>query len=599
MMDVMGNHLRTYPDDEVEALRARLAVVERDNEALAAENARLAADAAESARAAAAASAEAERLRAREAELERRIERIAELIREANARAFSPGSERSSKVAPGQESLFNDVEAADAGDSPEPGPGPAGTRGRGPRKAPKKVDWSGFAEVTHVTVHELPEGERSCPACGGPLEPMGFEVTRTFRIVPAHVEVEEHRVAKYVCPACSAANAETGGESPATIVRAQGPALPLPGTHASASLLAHVIRQKYELALPVNRIWRDLDQLRLPVTRQTLCSWVIGSWREWLAGLESEMWRQVRLRDVLQIDETTVQVLKEPGRAPERKSYVWVVATSEWDGPPAVHYEYHDSRRHEVARGMLAGCSCVAVSDGYGAYDDLGPGVGNSRCLAHARRKFADIVKGLGAEAARAAGSPALEAIGRIGAVYAVERRLGDLGPAERARARCERAWPLVLALVEWAAEKAPLYMPGMSVRKALDYLLDTLNRMGPWLADGRVPIDNNACERAVRPFAVGRRNWLFSDTVAGAEASCGIYSVVETARRNGLHSGRYVEWLLDEMPKARPSSPGDYARFLPWSDEVPEFCRLAPGEGVPDQAEAIVDVDPEMLNPE
>lgn len=573
----------------IASLESQIESLSRDNDALAAENRRLAEDAAraDSEWAVRMESALAEQAAEKDrayAQLKSEHDKLVELVKMANARHFGAKSER---VLPHQISLFNDVESC----APAPETGPAHKPGK-KRRPKKKVDWTRFETV--VVEHEIPEGERGCPACGHGMEPMGYEVRREFVYVPARVEVREHRVAKYVCRECSAANAESGGEVPATIVQAPGPALPLPGTWASSSLLAHVMQQKYELSLPVYRIAGDLSsQQRLPVSRQTLSGWVIDAYGRWLARLYSLIRGEVLSNDIVHCDETPVQVLKEPKRKPRSRSYMWLFASAACDRPAYV-FEYHPTRSKSVVESFLEGWSGTVVTDGYAAYENLGPTIRRVSCMVHIRRGFYKIVRDVGQDAAEASGSIALEALRKIERIVEVDNSLDGLPADERKARRDEQMRPLMDGFYAWAVEARNSYAAKkMALWRALDYAVaqwpDLMNALG----DGRLPIDNNRAEQAIRPFAVGRKNWLFSDTQAGAHASAGIYSIVTTARANGLKAYDYLEWVLSEMPKADAAGELDAARFLPWSPDVPERCRES--ERDTDAAfadEPIVDVD-------
>ena len=554
-------------------LESQLESLSRDNEALASENRRLAEELARADAEWAARLAELEARKDRAyAQLKSEHDKLVELVKMANAREFGAKSE---KVLPHQISLFNDMEAA--APAPPPAPEPKAKKKRKPKK---KVDWASFE--TTVIEHDLPEVERGCPACGHGMEPMGFEVRREFVYVPARVEVREHRVAKYVCRECSAANMADGGETPASIVEAPGPALPLPGTWASAELLAHVMKQKYQLAMPIYRIAGDLSsQQGLPVSRQTIAGWVIDAYDRWLSLLYSLMREEARSREVLHVDETSVQVLKEPKRKPQSKSYMWLFAGAACDERPVYVFEYHPTRGKSVLLSFLDGWAGYIVTDGYTVYDDPPEGVKRVGCIVHARRNFYKIVQAAGADKAEAAGSVALEALQRIQEIVAADNELDDLGPEERRAERLEKVKPLMEGFLKWAVEMRGGYAaPGMKLYQALDYAIEQWPAVMTALEDGRLPIDNNRAEQAIRPFAVGRRNWLFSDTQAGAHASAGIYSIVTTARANGLKTYEYLEWVLSEMPEADAAGELDPMRFLPWSPDVPERCR-APKEEV------------------
>ena len=570
----------------IASLESQVESLSRDNDALAAENRRLAADIARAAEDAARTAAETQAALAEKdrayAQLRSEHDKLVELIKMANAREFGARSER---VLPHQLSLFNDFEAS------APAPEPA-SRSRKRRKPKRKVDWASFE--TTVVEHDLPEGGRDCPACGHGMEPMGYEVRREFVYVPARVEVREHRVAKYVCRGCSRENERTGGEKPASIVQAPGPALPLPGTWASAELLAHLVKQKYQLAQPVYRIAGDLSsQQGLPVSRQAMSGWVIDAYGRWLSMLYSLMREEARSRDVLHIDETPVQVLKEPKRRPRSKSYMWLFAGAACDRPVYV-FEYHPTRGRSVIESFLDGWSGYIVTDGYTVYDAPPEGVVRVGCIVHARRNFYKIVQAVGEDRAEAAGSVALEALRRIQEIVAADNVLDDLEPGERKARRLETVKPLMDGFLAWATAARDGYAaPGMKLHQALDYAIGQWPAIMRALEDGRLPIDNNRAEQAIRPFAVGRRNWLFSDTQAGAHASAGIYSIVTTARANGLKTFEYLAWVLSEMPRAEAAGELDAARFLPWSPDVPESCR-APREETAAMFDdrPIVDVD-------
>lgn len=359
---------------DIAALEATIASLEpqieslsRDNDALVAENRRLAADIARAAEDAARTATETQVALAERdcayAQLKSEHDKLVELVKMANAREFGATPER---VLPHQLSMFNDFEAC----APAPEPEPA-TKAKRRRRPKKKVDWASFETV--VVEHELPEGERDCPACGHGMEPMGYEVRREFVYVPARVEVREHRVAKYVCRECSKANAASGGEAPASIVQAPGPALPLPGTWASPELLAHVMKQKYQMALPIYRIAGDLSsQQGLPVSRQALSGCAIDAYGRWLSMLYSLIKGEVLSNGIVQCDETSVQVLKEPKRKPQSKSYMWLFASAACDRPAYV-LEYHHTRGRSVVQSFLEGWSGTIVTDGYVAYEGLGP----------------------------------------------------------------------------------------------------------------------------------------------------------------------------------------------------------------------------------
>lgn len=568
-------------EQEIALLRAQLASLARDNESLAADNARLAAEAAESAAAASA-------LSGRVVELESKIARLVELIKLANLRHFAPRSE----AAPDDQmclSLFNDAEAWADPAGPEPeldGAGDGSDRPRRRRGGRRRIDTSKLERV--VVEHDLED--RACPRCGSEMSHMKVEVTEVIRLVPAHLVVEEHRRHVYRCDACCSANA-AGEEVASQIVRAPLPALtPLPRSFATASMLSWVINAKYANSMPYYRLEQDFRSIGAEVSRQDMANWTIGAHERWLSLIHARMRERLLECRYLNADETEVQVLKEPGREPRQKSYMWLFRTGPHEVPICV-FEYHPTRSGSVPRAFLEGWSGYLTTDGYDPYFNLGiEGVTNTACLVHVRRKFAEIVKSAGGDAVcEGADSIALEARRRIDRIFRVDARFDELDPEQRGKARERKLRPLMRSFREWAAVAVTKAVPGLALHRALCYALKYWPYVMNVLKDGRLALDNNVSERAVKSFVIGRKNFLFSDTARGAEASAAIYSIVVTAKLNGLNQRAYLEWVLTEMPNdARLSEPGRIDRYLPFSDEVPASCRLSTGR--PDEADALPD---------
>lgn len=572
------------PEQEIALLRAQLASLARDNEALAADNARLAAEAAEGA-------AALSEMSARVASLQSTVDSLVEQIKLANLRFFAPGSER---VPTDQMclSLFNDAEACADPSEPEPelvgGDSPARPRRRGGRR---RIDTSGLERV--VVEHDLED--RSCPQCGSEMSEMKVEVTEVVRLVPAHLVVEEHRRHVYRCEACCAANA-AGEDVASQIVRAPMPALtPIPGSFATASMVSWVINAKYANSTPYYRLERDFLTLGAEVSRQDMANWTVGAHGRWLSRVHARMRERLLECRYLNADETTVQVLREPGREARQKSYMWLFRTGPHEVPICV-YEYRPTRSGAVPREFLSGWGGYLTTDGYDPYFGMGlPGVTNTACLVHVRRRFAEIVRVAGGDAAcEGADSVALEARRRIDRIFRVDSRFDAISPEARREARERELRPLMESFREWAEAAIGSAMPGLALHRALAYALKYWPYVMNVLKDGRLGLDNNIAERAIKPFVIGRKNWLFSDTPRGAEASAAIYSIVVTAKLNGLNQRAYLEWLLTEMPSdPRLGEPGRIDRYLPWSDDVPASCRLTTGrvdEGAALPDEPIVD---------
>lgn len=602
------------PDDyaalleRVSGLELALSALASDNEALAADNASMAqalererasrgeevARAVEAAVAAARAELQAV-IDSQGAENARLVEQF-KLPRQA---FFGPRSERAAKADPAQLSLLDDAEAASDG-APEPVPAAdGGARKARRRGGPRRVDLSRLETV--VVEHGLAEGGRACPRCGSEMEEIGVEVTRKLRMVPAHLVVEEHRVRKYACPGCCGANA-AGGEAGSVIVRAPRPAEAFPRSLATPSLVAWVIEQRYAMSLPLYRLESAMGRLGCELSRADMCNWVMLAWERWLVVIRDRIRAYILSRGVIHADETPVQVLREPGREAHSKSYCWVFCSAASD-TPAYDYLYAQTRSGDVPAAHLSGWSGALVTDGYAPYFSLA-GVTNVACLAHVRRRYALLARSAGGEAVAEASSGdlrlALDGRRMVDRILRAERAIGDAAPEERERLRAGDVARAMGEFESWCSAMLPHATPGPRLEEAIRYSLEYMPYVRNALSCGAAELTNNRAERAVKPFVLGRKNWLFSNTPRGAEASCGIYSVVVTARENGLSPLRYVEWLLEELPLAGDlGDPSVADRYLPWSDAVPDSVRIPDSEVASlrgAQEEPVADVDPGAL---
>lgn len=273
----------------------------------------------------------------------------------------------------------------------------------------------------------------------------------------------------------------------------------------------------------------------------------------------------------LQMDETTAQVLKEPGKPAQSQSYMWVQRSADVDRP-VVLFDYDPSRSGQVPVRLLAGFKGVLQTDGYAGYDAAvaANGLTQIYCMAHARRYFTDALKGLGLNPGRLPPKPPdkarrlIKALGFFAKLYAIEHRIRHEDPERRYAVRQDESVPTLTALKAWADEIAPQVLPGSGLGKALAYLRAHWDGLIRYCDDGRLAIDNNPCENAIRPFALGRKNWLFADTVAGAQASANLYSLILTARDNALEPYAYLRRVFTELPAA--TTVEDIEKLLPWN---------------------------------
>lgn len=396
-------------------------------------------------------------------------------------------------------------------------------------------------------VHDVPEADRTC-ACGTPMVEIGQDVSEQLDIIPMQVRVLRHIRKRYACP---------GGE--AAPVTAPVPAHVLPKSNASSDLLAMLLTVKYVDGLPLARFEHVLARSGVTVPRQTLARWVMGTARA-LQPIHNLLRDHLLASPVIHMDETTVQVLREAGRSASSTSYMWV----QTGGPPArpvVIYDYDASRSGQVPVRLLEGWQGYLMTDGYEGYNAVGrsDGVEHLVCWAHARRGLVDAVKVQG----KGKRGRADEALALIGKLYRIEREYKDATDERRHAARQAHSVPVLAELRAWLDKTRPQVVPGLALGKALAYLDRYWGKLTRYSERGDLPMDNNRCENAIRPFVVGRKAWLFSDTPAGAHASALIYSLVQTAKANGREPYTWLRRVLRELPKAQ--SVDDYEALLPW----------------------------------
>jgi len=397
-------------------------------------------------------------------------------------------------------------------------------------------------------VHEVPEDQRLCP-CGTPMVEIGEDVSEQLDIVPMQVRVLRHIRKRYGCP----------GSAHAPVVAAL-PAQPLPRSNASPDLLAMLLTVKYADGLSLARFEYVLERAGVAVPRQTLARWVIGA-----AGVLQPLHNLIRdeLFDgpVIHMDETVVQVLKAPGKSPTSQSYMWV-QTGGPPGRPVVVFDYDPSRSGAVPVRLLEGYQGYLMTDGYDGYNALAKakGIEHLACMAHARRRFVEATR-VQPKGKRGRADEAIELIGRL---YGIERESKAATDDERHLARQTRSVPILAELRAWLDATLPTVPPKTALGEALAYLHKYWSRLVRYTERGDLPIDNNRCENSIRPFAVGRRRWMFCDTPAGAHASAVIYSLIETARANGLEPYTWLRRVMRELPAAQ--SVEAIEALLPWN---------------------------------
>lgn len=500
---------------------------------------------------------DAEALLARLGAREERIGLLEEENRWLKAQLFGRSSEKTplEERSPDQAWLFNEAEAlAKAAESaPVSVTIPAHERGKGGRK---KLS----AALPRVeVVHDIAEEQKVCASDGTMLERIGEEISEQLDYKPAQVRVIRNIRPKYACPCCKIG-----------VTIAPVPAQLLPKSLATPSLLAQITTAKFVDGVPLYRQEPQFSRIGVPLGRATMAGWMIQLGGVHVVPIINLLQEWMLSDPLIHCDETRLQVLKSD-KAATADHWMWVRAS----GPPGrriILFDYDASRAGSVPKRLLEGYQGILLSDGYEAYEATARSLGlvHAGCLAHVRRKFDEASKAQASSSS--ADSQAKIALAFIRELYLIERALWDkaqpISPEHRVRVRTELSAPIMARFHTWLEALAPQVLPQSLLGKAVYYTLGQWPKLTTFLTHGEVPLDNNRCENAIRPFVVGRKGWLFSDTVKGAIASANLYSLVETAKANGVEPHAYLSLLFERLPYAKKVE--DFEALLPWNANIP-----------------------------
>ncbi len=504
-------------------------------------------------------------------QLNKNVDLLTEEVALLRQNRFGRRSEKNLAPPDGQYVMvFNETEVTidlyreDAG-SPDPDSGRTETEEitykRKKHSGKRKEDLSRIRE-REVVPHELSEEELLEKFPDGKWTRLPDEVYERVEMVPAKLKVFEHHVAVYK------------GTSSRKIVKAPRPKDLLRNSIATPAFVAAIANGKFVNAVPVNRLSQEIERIDgVKILPQNMCHWVNLCSERYISRLWDRLHRETSHCHVMQADETPCLVNRD-GRPAGSKSYMWVYRSGEYEDHPFILYDYQKTRKADHPREFLDGFQGICVTDGYQVYhtidgerDDLTV----AGCWAHAKRRFAEVVKTMGKSAK---GSFAHTALGMINSMYHFERQYKDLSPEERLRNREERILPLVRAFFVYLKKEGALIAPKSKTGEAISYCINQEKYLRVFLTDGEVPMDNNAAERAIRPFCLGKKNWQVIDTVSGAKASAVWYSIAETAKANDLKPYEYFKYLLEEIPKHGEFEDDSFLEdLLPWSENLPESC--------------------------
>lgn len=499
------------------------------------------------------------KLEKEKSESEAKISWLQEQLRLHQSKRFGVSSE---KGIPGQLelTLFNEVEQEADLASPEPTVETITYR----RKKKRGQRQLMLENLPVETIdYRLSDEEQVCSCCGGNLHEMSTEVRQELKYIPAEVKVVKHVRHVYSCRHCEQEAIET------PIQTAPMPKPVIAGSLASPSMLAHIMSQKYVEGLPIYRQEKHLHRLGITLSRQTMANWMMYGADRWLSKLYSRMHQLLVKLDIVCADETTLQVLQEPGRSALSKSYLWLYRTGV-EGSPIILYDYQETRAGENPMNFLKEFKGFLQVDGYAGYHKV-ENVTLVGCWAHARRGFTDVLKALPTNSIKPV--VATEGLQFCNQLFTIERKLKELEPEERYKQRLEQSKPILDSFLSWLKVQEQHVLPKSGLGKAITYCLNQWDKLVAFLEDGRLEIDNNRSERAIKPVVLGRKAWLFSNTPNGARASAIIYSIVETAIANGLNPYYYLRYLFEQLPNLDLTDHDNLDQLLPWSTTLPVSC--------------------------
>ena len=489
--------------------------------------------------------------------LRQQIQWLMEQFRLAKHKQFGASSEQTDL---NQLNLFNEVEQSAELIAPEPQISEIKAHYR--KKTRLTTDRLPEDLPVEVIEHKLPEGNRACPDCGYPLHKMGEDVREELKIIPAKAVIVRHVRYVYACRRCE----ESSDHVP--IVKAEMPEPVIKGGFASPEAVSHIATQKFVMGSPLYRQEQEWKLSGIQLSRQTMSNWLIKASVNWLEPIYEEMKRRLCEHEVLHADETTLQVLHEDGKPAKSKSYMWLYRTSGEAKHQIVLYDYQPNRKSENPERFLRDFKGYLHADGYNGYHRLPDNITVVGCWAHARRKFDELLQTIPKD--KRDSSDAAKGIAYCDKLFHLERQFALLTPENRLKERERFSKPLMDEFYSWLASlREP---PKSLMGKAIYYAESQRKYLERYLLDGRLEISNNRAERTIRPFVMGRKNWLFSNTPNGARASAVYYSLIVSAKENGLNPFEYLTWILTNAPNlGRPGYITKTEDFLPSSTAIPE----------------------------
>ena len=419
--------------------------------------------------------------------------------------------------------------------------------------------------VKQVFIDSLSDEDKLCPTCGTEMQPIGTEIIRREVIhVKPSMYMLEYVGTTYGCPVCK------DTEDPQFVKDNKAPAALIKGSYTSPSLTSWVLYEKFAKSVPFYRLEKSLEELVAKISRTTMANWAIQCNSLYFKHLTDYFHRELLKRKYLMMDETPIQVLHEPGRTPESKSYVWLMRSGNDGLPPIIYYRYAPTRSGDVALELTDGIQpgTYLMCDGFSGYNKL-KDVRRCTCYAHIRRYFYEAIP---AGHDRDITNPAVQGVMYCNKLFSYENKYAErhYKPETIKKRRLKDEKPVIEAFLDWADKQ--VVTGNSKFSKALTYFKNRQNDLMTYLEDGHCSLSNNWSENSIRPVTVGRKNWLFSSSVDGAEASMNIYTIIEMAKLHGLNRQKYLEYILEHRPSAEMTDE-ELSLLAPWNKDVQETC--------------------------
>lgn len=499
--------------------------------------------------------------------LKNELEFLKGIISNKNRKIFGASSEQ---IDANQISFFNEAEKHSDSKIEEP------TLEEITYKRAKKTNYTGkkdnLANLERVVIeHKLEGDELNCKECGEELTPIGVKSKKeVIKYVPAKLIVEEHITYSYACKSCEK---ETGESN---IISAPAPQTIFYNSMASNELIAHVLILKYQHAMPLYRQEAYFDMMGATLSRQTLCNWSMAA-AQALEPIYNHMKKELLSRNYINADETTLKVINDNRKDSNSKKYMWLYMSGT-DLKPVILYDYQSTRSSSCPKNFLGNFKGFLQTDGYNGYNSVSNAT-RVYCLAHIRRYFHNIIVDLDEEALKS--FRGVIGFNYCEQIYKLEKELRETYLSKdnyydiRFKIRAEKLAPIIDNFINYVEREILNALPRSPLGKALDYAKKHLPGLKNVLLDGALEVDNNASERAIKPFVIGRKNFLFANTAKGAASSANIYSIVETAKANKLVVERYLVYLFNNLLKINIKDNEFLENLMPWSNKIPEDMKI------------------------